>query len=769
MSLLPRSWTMLALVPLLLTTHPARAITFEDPTSFQEGATWAGADLGIPGYLGALMFSADGATLYVVGDSETSSSAVYAVPVTRDATTQQVTDLGPAADVTLVFSGDPNITGGIDAGMEIGPDGTLFYTYYSGNMLAERPGGIGGVETAYPLDVVGVATSVSGMAFSPHVVDPGTGFGQLQVSSWDNLELYNIPLTDLGGGLFEPGTAEVLVTLHQEGPGAIQYIPYGPLAGHLMHADWDYGELRILEIDPATGWPIDQGTGLPTLGTADPVDDLFASDLDVGPWGLEFDPVTGEAFVATWNGDPANSIVQIVGDGFCSDLDGDGWTDCQGDCDEADPSTYPNAAELCDGLDNNCNGVVPADEVDADADGWMICDNDCDDADAAVNPGATEVACDFLDNDCDGALHDEETDWDGDGYTECDGECAPDDPGIFPGATEIPCDYLDNDCDGLLHPEEVDDDVDGYDECDGDCDDTLDTVYPGAVEVACDFLDNDCDGWLHADEEDADLDGVSVCEGDCDDIDPLVFPGALEACDALDNDCDGDVDEDFDADGDGWTTCGGECDDNDPTVYPGAPEDCDLVDDDCDGAVDEDFDLDGDGWTTCSGDCDDADPAIHPAAPDPCDGVDNDCDGEVDEDADPDQDGDGFSACDGDCDENDPDTYPGADELCDGVDNDCDGDVDEDGACGDDDDDDSAGDDDDSAGDDDDTSGDDDDVVGDDDDTVADDDDASADDDDSAPGGELDGPGDCECHAGSGARGSSAVLLVALLGWLRRR
>jgi len=39
------------------------------------------------------------------------------VPVTRDATTQQVTDLGPAVDVTLVFSGDPNITGGIDAGL----------------------------------------------------------------------------------------------------------------------------------------------------------------------------------------------------------------------------------------------------------------------------------------------------------------------------------------------------------------------------------------------------------------------------------------------------------------------------------------------------------------------------------------------------------------------------------------------------------------------------------------------------------------------------
>jgi hypothetical protein len=710
-----RAWATISLVPLLLISLEATAITFEDPLLFQQGATWAGADLGIPGNLGALMFSDDGATLYVVGDSETSDSAVYAVPVTRDANTQQVTDLGPAVDVTLVFAGDPAISGGIDAGLEMGPGGTLFYTYYSGNTLAQRPGGVGGVETSYPLDVVGVATSVSGLAFSPHVEDPATGYGQLQVSSWDNLELYNVPLAPVGGGLYEPGTAEVLVSLHQAGPGAIHYIPHGPLAGHLMHADWDYGELRVLEIDPATGWPVDQASGLPTLGTADPVDELFASDMDTGPWGLEFDPLTGEAFVATWDGDPVDSIVQIVGDGLCSDDDGDGWTDCQGDCDEADPATFPTAPELCDGLDNNCNGVVPADEVDDDADGWMVCDDDCDDADGAIHPGATEVACDFTDNDCDGALHADETDGDLDGYTVCDGECDDGDPGVHPGAVEAPCDYLDNDCDGLLHPEEIDDDADGFDECDGDCDDA----------------------------------------------DPAVYPGAPEICDGLDNDCDAEVDEDFDADGDGWTTCGGECDDNDATVYPGAPEDCDFVDDDCDGQIDEDFDADADGWTTCNGDCNDADPAVNPSAVDPCDGLDNDCDGDVDEDADPDQDGDGYSACDGDCDEASADTYPGAAELCDGEDNDCDGDVDEDGACGDDDD--SAGDDDD-----DDSAGDDDDSVGDDDDSIGDDDDSIGDD-DSAPGSDISDPSSCECRNGSSAGGGSALALLMLLVVMRSR
>ncbi|HND34390.1 MAG TPA: putative metal-binding motif-containing protein, partial [Myxococcota bacterium] len=44
------------------------------------------------------------------------------------------------------------------------------------------------------------------------------------------------------------------------------------------------------------------------------------------------------------------------------------------------------------------------DPVDADADGYNV-DDDCDDSDAAVNPGATEV-CDSVDNNCDGAVDD---------------------------------------------------------------------------------------------------------------------------------------------------------------------------------------------------------------------------------------------------------------------------------------------------------------------------------------------------------------------------
>ncbi len=62
------------------------------------------------------------------------------------------------------------------------------------------------------------------------------------------------------------------------------------------------------------------------------------------------------------------------------DLDGDGSGSLV-DCDDGDASTYPGAPELCDGVDNDCDGVVPANEVDGDNDGQTGCDGDGDDTD----------------------------------------------------------------------------------------------------------------------------------------------------------------------------------------------------------------------------------------------------------------------------------------------------------------------------------------------------------------------------------------------------
>ena len=138
-----------------------------------------------------------------------------------------------------------------------------------------------------------------------------------------------------------------------------------------------------------------------------------------------------------------------VDDEALVDFDGDGYDEAV-DCDDTDPLTYPGAAELCDGKDNDCDGSVPDDEVDGDGDGFLAC-GECDDADPSTHPGAEE-RCDGQDNDCDGSVPDDEMDDDGDGFLACE-ECDDLDPEVHPDAEEIDCDGLDNDCDGVQAPE----------------------------------------------------------------------------------------------------------------------------------------------------------------------------------------------------------------------------------------------------------------------------------------------------------------------------
>jgi hypothetical protein len=88
------------------------------------------------------------------------------------------------------------------------------------------------------------------------------------------------------------------------------------------------------------------------------------------------------------------------------DVDGDGWTAQNGDCDDSDPNVYPGAAPDCSGgKDNNCNKIPDSQEtLDLDGDGATACGGDCDDADPTRSPDYVEVAGDNIDNDCDGTV-----------------------------------------------------------------------------------------------------------------------------------------------------------------------------------------------------------------------------------------------------------------------------------------------------------------------------------------------------------------------------
>ena len=261
-----------------------------------------------------------------------------------------------------------------------------------------------------------------------------------------------------------------------------------------------------------------------------------------------------------------------------------------------------NGIEVCDSIDNDCDGRGDEDfDTTSDPQNCGACNRIC--ALDHAEPACVEGACAV------GRCEPGWVDRDHDARNGCEFECVLSNEGVET------CDDVDNDCDGS-----IDEDFDkqaSLEHC-GGCDQACAFRNAGAV---CDrgqcTLAMCTDGFYNPD-----LETGNGCEYQC-----VLTRGGVEFCDFVDNDCDSQIDEDTDlsSDAENCGACGRSC----LNLFPSAVGVCLAATCAMGGCSDGYWDVNGSPIDGCEYRCDPTNVGVES-----CDLVDNDCDGQVDEDFD---------------------------------------------------------------------------------------------------------------------------------------
>ena len=310
----------------------------------------------------------------------------------------------------------------------------------------------GGIEAQSCSGCHGTGTQQTSITLTPATFNPGDSI----------IVRVTIRGTGVSGGLF----------LSANGVGTFATVAGQNtrlLNGNILHASPKTGASGVVTFDsqwtaPASLGGVDfevatvlaNGSG---TSSGDQASEARASQAFGCAGVTYFRDIDGDGIGATSSGTTRNCMVPL------------GYSATDGDCDDFDNRRTPGKTESCNGLDDNCNGLVDEGltsittwpDSDGDGYGWalgapmsgcaggMRAQNnlDCDDANRSVNPAAMEI-CNQRDDDCDGQIDEGARVRCGQGWCERLGPTC-DVTTCVPGAPLIErCNALDDDCDGVV-------------------------------------------------------------------------------------------------------------------------------------------------------------------------------------------------------------------------------------------------------------------------------------------------------------------------------